>query len=135
MIRPLLALSLVSLLASAAAAQAVDAVAGDYAAGIQMPAATLIAPENSSKALPAAFGEARSSKVVFSDAKPAVSVAMCGVEAYGANTDLDAGLIDFNVPDPARAAGGSIEDSKDQGRNTRDYHSSVVLGVTLGYHF
>jgi hypothetical protein len=27
------------------------------------------------------------------------------------------------------------EESKDQGRNARDYSSAVVLGVTLGYRF
>jgi len=39
------------------------------------------------------------------------------------------------VPDPARAAGGTPDDQKDVGRNRYDYHSSVVLGVTLGYRF
>lgn len=73
--------------------------------------------------------------VTFSNAPKEMSVAMCGVEAHGAASDLDAGLIDFNVPDPARFAGGDLDEAKDQGKNARDYHSSVVLGVTLGYRF
>lgn len=87
------------------------------------------------KAYPATRIDAPTGKVIFSDSSSEVTAAMCGIEGHGTAADLDAGLIDFNVPDPARAAGGSSDDQKDVGRNRYDYHSSVVLGVTLGYRF
>jgi len=92
--------------------------------------------QDTQKSYPATFIDGRTDKAVtFSKAPEEVSFAMCGVEAHGAKSDLDAGLIDFNVPDPARYAGGDIDEGKDQGKNARDYHSSVILGVTVGYHF
>lgn len=87
------------------------------------------------KSYPATYLDHRTESPALGKADPAVSFAMCGVEAHGAASDLDAGLIDFNVPDPARAAGGEIAEGKGQGKDVRDYHSSVVLGVTLGYRF
>jgi len=123
MIRHLTALALLSLAISAEAGEPLSA---DYSAGIPVPASTLAATPVS---------QDFAARPAYSSAKPAVSVAMCGVEAYGANADLDAGLIDYNVPDPARAAGAAPDEQKDVGRNARDFHSSVVLGVTVGYHF
>ena len=87
------------------------------------------------KAYPATHIDAPTGKVIFSDSSSQFTAAMCGIEGHGTAADLDAGLIDFNVPDPARAAGGTPDDQKDVGRNRYDYHSSVVLGVTLGYRF
>lgn len=84
---------------------------------------------------PATFADKRADNAPFVPPSKEVSFAMCGMEAHGAKSDLDAGLIDFNVPDPARYAGGEIEEDKTQGKNARDYRSSVVLGVTLGYRF
>ena len=74
-------------------------------------------------------------KVVYSDATSDLSVAFCGLEGHKDAADLDAGLLDFNVADPARAAGGFDDQLKDLGKNRYDYRSSVVLGVTLGYRF
>lgn len=97
-----------------------------------VPAGPLTLSQEAPKtAYPATFVD----KTVFGDAPKAVSFAMCGVEAHGKESDLDAGLIDLNVPDPANAAGGAIDEGKVQGKDARDFHSSVILGVTLGYRF
>lgn len=74
-------------------------------------------------------------KVIYKDSTASLSVAMCGLEGYKDSASLDVGLLDFNVPDPARAAGHVADDLKEIGRNRYDYRSSVILGVTLGYHF
>ena len=128
MIRPVLLFSLLQLAAFAARAE--EPVT---ARSSEVP---VIAAAEGATAFPATFiGGGRGNKPAFIDAAQSVSFAMCGVEAHGAASDLDAGLIDFNVPDLARAAGGEIEEPKNQGSTARDYHSSVVLGVTLGYRF
>ena len=108
----------------------VGAQAEEVVAAIPLPAA-----QKAPKGYPATVVGDPTGKVVYSDSTQEITAAMCGIEGHGTATDLDAGLIDFNVPDPARAAGRSAEDPKDQGRNLYDYHSSVVLGVTLGYRF
>lgn len=96
----------------------------------------LALPQDASKTYPATYlGTRPDNKTLFSDAPQAVSFAMCGVEAHGKESDLDAGLIDLNVTDPANAAGGAIDEGKVQGKDARDFHSSVILGVTLGYRF
>lgn len=119
MIRSLLSLLLLAFLVAAKAEEPVLAL-----------------PENASKTYPVTFvGVQPDNKTVFSDAPQAVSFAMCGVEAHGKESDLDAGLIDLNVPDPANAAGGAVDEGKVQGKDARDFHSSVILGVTLGYRF
>jgi hypothetical protein len=91
--------------------------------------------QDAPKSFPATFLRDRLDKEPFSTPVREVTFAMCGVEAHGKASDLDAGLIDFNVPDPARAAGGITDETKDLGRDARDYHSSVILGVTVGYRF
>lgn len=128
MIRSASAFALVLL--TAAALHAEEPIAMDYsAAAANIPAAP-------AKAYPATHVGAPAGKVIFSDSSSELTAAMCGIEGHSAAADLDAGLIDFNVPDPARAAGGSPDDQKkDVGLNRYDYHSSVVLGVTLGYRF
>lgn len=120
------AASLISIIASVAAAKADESPPSDASSGFALAASTLSPPAESWKA---------ASKAAFTNATPAVRVAPCGVEADAGNSNLDAGLIDFNVPDPARAAGRSFDDQRDVGRNVGDYHSTVILGVTLGYHF
>ena len=82
-----------------------------------------------------AYAGATTGKVVYSDASRQVSLAMCGIEGHGKAFDLDAGLLDYNVADPARAIGGAAEEAKQLGRSQFDYRSSVVLGVNLGYRF
>ena len=126
MIRPAAAFALTLLAATALHAE--EPVAIDYA----VTGSTTAVPV---KAYPATRIDAPTGKVIFSDSSSEVTAAMCGLEGHGTAADLDAGLIDFNVPDPARAAGGTSDDQKDVGRNRYDYHSSVVLGVTLGYRF
>lgn len=127
MIRPVSVLALVLLAATALHAE--EPVAIDLPASADPSAAPV-------KAYPATHVGAPAGKVIFSDSSSEVTAAMCGIEGHGPAADLDAGLIDFNVPDPARAAGGSPDDQKkDVGLNRYDYHSSVVLGVTLGYRF
>ena len=113
-------------------AQAQEPVVIDYSA-----AASALPDKAVKTAYPATRipSDAPTGKVIFSDSSSEITAAMCGIEGHGKAGDLDAGLIDFNVPDPARAAGGSPDDPKDVGRNRYDYHSSVVLGVTLGYRF
>ena len=120
---------------AAALALSLIVSAGVQAEELAIAAIPLPAPSKAPKAYPATIVGDPTGKVVYSDATSNVSVAMCGIEGHGTDADLDAGLIDFNVPDPARAAGHSEADPKDQGRNLYDYHSSVVLGVTLGYRF
>jgi hypothetical protein len=109
--------------------------AGVQAEELVTTAIPLPAPEKAPKAYPATIVGDPTGKVIYNDGSQTVSAAMCGIEGHGTAADLDAGLIDFNVPDPARAAGRSEDNPKDQGRNLYDYHSSVVLGVTLGYRF
>ena len=121
MFHRLAALALTSMLAFAAAAKADEPQT-----------VTWSIPADSSKALPT---DRPSSKAAFDNATPAVRVALCGVEADAGNTGLDAGLIDFNVPDPARAAGHATDDRQGGGGNVPDYRASVFLGITLGYHF
>ena len=104
--------------------------AEEIATAIPLPSA-----QKAPKSYPATAVGDPTGKVIYSDSSQEFTAAMCGIEGHGTSTDLDAGLIDFNVPDPARAAGRLAEDPKDQGRNLYDYHSSVVLGVTLGYRF
>lgn len=87
------------------------------------------------KAFPATYVGAPTGKVIYSDASSDLSVAMCGLEGHKEAADLDAGLLDFNVTDPARAAGGVSDDPKDLSRRRDDFRSTVVLGVTLGYRF
>lgn len=125
----LTAASLMSILVSIAPVKADEPISPS---GFELAAGT---PADSSKDVPADPNGARVSKAAFVNATPAVRVAPCGVEADAGNSNLDAGLIDFNVPDPARAAGRSYDDQRDAGRNVGDYRSTVVLGVTLGYHF
>ena len=108
----------------------VAAHAEEVVTAIPLPSA-----QKSPKGYPATVVGDPTGKVIYSDSSQEFTAAMCGIEGHGPATDLDAGLIDFNVPDPARAAGRLAEDPKDQGRNLYDYHSSVVLGVTLGYRF
>jgi len=100
-----------------------------------MPAGLLIIPSDSSKAIAGDWTAAPSSKAAFDKTASAVRLALCGVEADSGNAGLDAGLIDFNTPDPARAAGRSSDEPQGTGRNVPDYRSSVFLGLTLGYHF
>jgi hypothetical protein len=121
--------SLMVILASTAPAKADEAPPGALAA------TRLPIPADSSKAFPDDVAGTHFSKAAFDTATPAVRVALCGVEAAAGNTGLDAGLIDFNVPDTARGAGRTPDDMQDVGKNLRDFHSSVFLGVTLGYHF
>jgi len=106
-----------SILASAASVRAAEPPNNGFSSGLE-----------------AASG-VRFGKAAFENPKPAVRVALCGVEADAGNAGLDAGLIDFNVPDIARAAGGLSDDPREVGKNVRDYRSMVFLGVTLGYHF
>ncbi len=91
--------------------------------------------EKDGRAFPATYAGASTGKVIYSDASSDLSVAMCGLEGHKNAADLDAGLLDFNVADPARAAGGVLDDPKDLSRKRDDFRSSVVLGVTLGYRF
>jgi hypothetical protein len=91
--------------------------------------------DKDAKAFQATYSGASTGKVIYSDASSDLSVALCGLEGHKDAADLDAGLLDFNVADPARAAGGVTDDPKDLGRSRYDYRSSVVLGVTLGYRF
>jgi hypothetical protein len=131
----LAAVSLIAFPILCTSAKAGEPQAGAAAAEPEMVAGTLVIPEDSSKAVSRDVIGGQFSRASFTNATPAVRVAMCGVEADAGNTNLDAGLIDFNVPDPARAAGRASDDQRDVGRNVGDYRSSVVLGVTLGYHF
>jgi hypothetical protein len=128
----LAATSSIAVLTSTAPVMAAEMAPGDSSSGFELAAGTLT--PDSLKNVAADLGSARS-KAAFTNATPAVRVAPCGVEADAGNANLDAGLIDFNIPDPARAAGHSYDDPRDVGRDVRDYHSSVILGVTLGYHF
>ncbi len=128
-------ISMIRSLAALLFLTSVAAQAGDEVDSIPLPVSAPALAVGVSQPLPAGLTAAPSSKANFSNATPAVSLAMCGVEAHGTATDLDAGLIDFNVADPARAAGGSPDVPKDQAQNVRDFHSSIVLGVTLGYRF
>ena len=129
MTRPAAALVLSVALLIATALHAEEPVVIGYSAAIAAPSDAPV------RAYPATVAGRPTGKVIFKDSTSDVSVAMCGLEGHGKAVDLDAGLIDFNVPDPARAAGGSPDGPKDLGRNQYDYHSSVVLGVTLGYRF
>lgn len=78
---------------------------------------------------------ASTGKVVYRDATREVSVAMCGVEGHGTAIDLDAGLLDYNVADPARGTSGLAAEPKEVGSKQFDYRSSVVFGVNVGYRF
>ncbi len=113
------------------------ALAGEEPAAIDYSAAApiLTLGDKAAKGYPATHIDTPTGKVIFSDSSSEFTAAMCGIEGHGKDADLDAGLIDFNVPDPARYAGGSADDAKDVGKYRYDYHSSVVLGVTLGYKF
>ena len=84
---------------------------------------------------PAGTAQEPTGKIIYSDATRQLSLAMCGIEGHGTTTDLDAGLIDMNALNPARAAGGRQDDQKYLGHNQYDYRSAVVLGVTVGYKF
>jgi len=131
-LRRLAAASLIAILTAAAPVMAAETAPGDSSSGFELAAGTLT--PDSLKNVAADLSSARS-KAAFTNAAPAVRVAPCGVEADAGNANLDAGLIDFNIPDPARAAGHSIDDQRDVGRDVRDFRSNVILGVTLGYHF
>ena len=120
--------SLLSILATTAPALAAE----ELVAGITLPPSSLAAPSDTTGLT---IPVARSSKATYANASPAVIVDFCGVEAYGTKTDLDAGLLDYNVPDAARAAGHAADEPQDQGRNVRDYRYTPVFGVTVGYHF
>jgi len=134
MIRSAAALALALLVSGAV--RAGEPVAIDYSAVAPIQGSTPVPPpDKAGKGYPATPAGASTGKVIFSDSSSEVSAAFCGIEGHKDAADLDAGLLDFNVADPARAAGGSAETPKDQGRNQYDYHSSVVLGVTVGYRF
>lgn len=131
----LTAVFLISALASAAPVKAGEPMPADSSSGIETTAINLAPPADSAKVTVPDLTGARSGKAAFVNATPAIRVAPCGIEADARNTNLDAGLIDFNVPDPARAAGHAYDDQRDVGRNVGDYHSTVILGITVGYHF
>lgn len=133
MTRPAAALALSLALLISTAIHAEEPVVIEYSA-VPTPGGAP-SSDRTGKAYPATVVGWPTGKVIFKDSTSDVSVAMCGLEGHGTAVDLDAGLIDFNVPDPARAAGNSPDGPKDLGRNQYDYHSSVVLGVTLGYRF
>jgi hypothetical protein len=133
MIRPAAALALFLSVPISTVLHAEEAAALDYSA---VPAPAVAPSSRVVKAYPATVAGWPTGKVIFEDSTSDVSVAMCGIEGHGTAVDLDAGLIDFNVPDPARAAGGAADAGpKDVGRSQYDYRSSIVLGVTLGYRF
>jgi len=131
MMRSIAALALLASLG----AQADEPVAIDYSVAVPIQGSTPSPPDKTVKAYPATPVGVSTGKVIFSDSSSELSAALCGIEGHKGAADLDAGLLDFNVADPARAAGGLADDPKDQGQNRYDFHSSVVLGVTVGYRF
>jgi hypothetical protein len=134
-IRRLAAVLMMSILTSVASVSAGEPLTSWTSSALEAAPSTLTIPADTSKGVAGDLVGARVSKAAFENARPAVRVALCGVEADAGNTGLDAGLIDFSIPDSARAAGGASDDPRDVGKNVRDYRSDVFLGVTLGYHF
>ncbi len=133
MMRSAAALALLLFVSLGARAEELPVI--DYSAAPPASGGTPVPVDKAAKGYPATPVGVPTGKVIFSDSSSEISAAMCGIEGHKAAADLDAGLLDFNVADPARAAGGAAETQKDQGRNQYDYHSSVVLGVTVGYRF
>jgi len=135
MFRRFAAVSMISILACPISVKAAEPLTGGYSADVAAASPLFTLPADAAKGVAADEVGAPPRKTAVDNPKPDVRVALCGVEADAGNANLDAGLVDFNVPNSAHGNATWTEGPRDAGRNVHDYPSPVFLGVTLGYHF